>query len=126
MPFSLIGGPSRFQRLMYELFINGWPCYLLPDKDADYLFHLHQFFGRLQTAHLVTKPARCYLSINEVEYLSHVVGGRKVRPQSIGSSGLRSRKMSGPFYMAGYYTRFIHDFAELILPTNGSYRERLA
>ena len=127
MPFGLRNGPSVFQRLMDHL--------LHRDKEYSQVYiddiaifsatweehceHISLVLSRLKKAGLTANPKKCMWAQTEVEFLGHVVGRGKVCPADLKVLALRdfpmpkTKKGVRQFLgLAGYYRRFIPDFAE--------------
>ena len=127
MPFGLRNGPSVFQRLMDHL--------LHRDKEYSQVYiddiaifsatweehckHISLVLGRLKEAGLTANPKKCMWAQTEVEFLGHVVGRGKVCPADLKVLALKdfpmpkTKKGVRQFLgLAGYYRRFIPDFAE--------------
>ena len=127
MPFGLRNGPSVFQRLMDNL--------LHRDKEYSQVYiddiaifsatweehcqHISMVLSRLKEAGLTANPKKCQWAQTQVEFLGHIVGKGKVCPADLKIQVLKdfpipkTKKGVRQFLgLAGYYRRFIPEFAE--------------
>ena len=82
MPFGLTNAPAMFQR-MVDLCLNPilWKFALAYLDDIiifsrtfdEHLQHLQELFDLLRKHHLMLKPAKCYLCMDELPYLGHLI-----------------------------------------------------
>lgn len=128
MPFGLKGAPTTFQRLMDKVLS---PCHQYASSFIDdivirsatwqeHLKHIKEVFSRLRAANLKAKPKKCFLGMFECDHLGHTVGRNMVRPHDLKVEAIRSFKrprtkkdVRAFIGLAGYYRRFIPQFAEL-------------
>ena len=132
LPFGVCNGPSAFQRLM-TVVLSGlqWHTCLVYIDDiivfgrtfAEQLTRLEEVFARLATAGLRLKPSKCHLFKDEVEFLGHVVTreGVKTDPAKVHQLVHWARPATVSdvrafLGFAGYYRRFVRDFATLCRP----------
>ena len=132
LPFGLTNAPATFERLM-ETVLRGlqwYECLLFFDDIVVFglafeitLARLEHVFQRLMDAGLKLKPKKCVLFQKEVEFLGHIVGadGVKTQPDKIECvrnwPTPKNRKEVRSFLgLAGYYRRFIKDFAGMARP----------
>ena len=132
MPFGLTNAPATFQRLMDAVLagLRWQTCLVYLDdiiifaKDFEtHLQHLDEVFKRLRESKLVLKPKKCELFCTKVAYLGYVVSKEGVIPQPDKIRKVRdyeapmTRKGVKSFLgLAGYYRRFIRDFARIARP----------
>ena len=132
MPFGLCNAPATYQRIMNLMLsgLNGISCLVYLDdiivfsRDfREHLADLQQVFDRLVQAEMLLKPSKCYFGLDRVKYLGHIVSAEGIspdpakleklktfaRPKSVGDV----RAFLG---FAGYYRRFIRDFAMIASP----------
>jgi hypothetical protein len=132
MPFGLCNAPATFQRLM-DLVLAGlqWSHCLIYIDDVvilgrsfeEHLQHLQQVFDRLQQAGLKLKPRKCHFLQRKVNYLGHVVSNKGIAPDPAKIEKIASwpipnspKEVQQFLGLAGYYRRFIQDFAEVARP----------
>ena len=132
MPFGVQGGPSTFQKLMDRI-LRGLEykialAYLddiiaFGETIPECLDRLAIIFERLRQAGLKLKPKKCFLFKSEILYLGHVVSNKGVScdPQKIEAIAKwrppRTVRQVRTFVgTAGYYKRFIKDYAEICRP----------
>jgi len=131
MPFGLQGAPATFQRLMDRV-LSGHQEFAAAYLDdvvihsstwSDHLRHLDAVLSRLSEAGLTANPKKCRLAMTQCSYLGHTVGSGVVRPEVAKTQAIKDfaipvtktdvRAFLG---LAGYYRRFIPDFATLAAP----------
>ena len=134
MPFGLCNAPATFQRLMERCVgeLNHKECLIYLDDiiiySADIDSHLERLdavFKRLAEFNLTIKPSKCEFFKTETTYLGHVVSseGIKADPKKtdavhswpVPKNGKEVRQFLG---FAGYYRRFVKDYARLARPLN--------
>lgn len=132
MAFGLCGAPATFQRLMDRLLgrLKGEGCYVYLDDVVlysetveEHASRLGQVLGKLRDANLKANWEKCSFAASNVTYLGHVVTAEGVKPnpdnlKSVSSfprprSATEVRQFLG---LAGYYRRFIPNFAEVARP----------
>ena len=131
MPFGLQGAPATFQRMMDEL-LRGTEGYsaaylddivIYSDNWKDHMKHLKEVFRRLRKAALTVKFDKCQFGMDQCIYLGHMVGNGTVRPENSKLEALKEfpiprtkTAVRGFLGLAGYYRRFIPNFAETAAP----------
>lgn len=132
MPFGLVNAPASFQRAM-NLVLHGltWQTCLVYLDDViifstnfeEHLQRLGIVLDRFKVANIRLKIAKCNFCADSVEYLGHQVSGSGVEPnrskieRMANMAPPRSTKEVHTFLgMAGYYRRFIKNFAEIVHP----------
>ena len=132
LPFGVCNGPSSFQRLMNAMLRGILYTFCLvylddiivySDSFSKHLEHLRTVFERLKIANLKLKIKKCNFLQSEVKYLGHIVSPLGVSPDPENISVLRNLKRPTSISeiqqfmgLAGYYRRFIENFAEKALP----------
>lgn len=131
MPFGLMGAPSTFQRLMDQVLEDLFEIaasyiddvIVLSDTWEDHLQHLTLVFQKLRAAGLKVKERKCQFAKNQRTYLGHVVGHGKVRPELCKIKAVQEfkqpqtkKEVRAFLGLAGYYRRFIKDFATIAAP----------
>ncbi len=131
MPFGLMGAPAVFQRLMNSIFGDA-PDHVAAYMDdvvvfssawEEHLRHLDDALSRLEKAGLTVKAKKCQLAMKECVFLGHTVGRGQVKPDAAKIADLlefkrpRTKKDVRSFLgLAGYYRRFVQDFASTATP----------
>ena len=139
MPFGLTNAPATFQRMM-DLVLAGikWHHCLVYLDDVlvfsrsfdEHLTHLVSVFDRLRKAGLKLAPKKCHICRMQVHYLGHVVSARGVSVDPAKTSALAqfpvpatAENVRSPFLgIAGYYRRFILNFASRAEPLSALLR----
>eukprot|EP00731_Ephydatia_muelleri_P017889 Em0010g987a len=93
------------------------------DNWKDHMKHLKEVFRRLRKAGLTVKLDKCQFGLDQCMYLCHVVGNGTVRPEHSKLEALKDFLITrtktvvrGFLGLAGYYQRFIPNFAETAAP----------
>lgn len=140
LPFGVSSGPETMVRLM-EAALTGlaWDvCMTFLDdlasagagEDDDQAFEclmdrLRQIFQRLQWAGLTAKASKCVFFATEVEFLGHIVGRKGIATDpakvqallDIPARMINTLKNVRSFLgLAGYYRKFIPEFANIAAP----------
>ena len=132
MPFGLCNAPATFQRTMNCLLagINGISCLVYLDdiiifsrSFEEHLQSLEQVFRRLVEGGLVLKVSKCRFAVEQVEYLGHIVSANGLKPDPRKIEKLRTfpqpkniTELRAFLGFAGYYRRFIKNFALMAAP----------
>lgn len=132
LPFGLACAPSFFQRAMNSIFasmtFNQVLIYLddlvVPGKGFDdHLDKLKSVLQRLAENYLSLQPSKCFFGYFQIELLGHLVSGEGVKPNPAKVAAVndlrppRNAKETRRFVgMAGYYRRFIPNFASKARP----------
>ena len=131
MPFGLSGAPASFQRLMDRL-LQGCEDYAVAYIDdfaifssdwQDHLKQLQEVLMRIEKAGLTVKLSKSKFAKRSCEYLGYIVEGGVVKPilskvEAISSFPKPDTKTAVRAFLglAGYYRRFIPDFASVAAP----------
>jgi hypothetical protein len=132
MPFGLTNAPATFQATMNELFHPHLRKYVLVFFDdilvysktwKEHINQIGQVLSILEKNQFYAKMSKCTFGKEEVEYLSHIISknGVKVDPNKIKAIPERPRpksisKLRGFLGLAGYYRRFVKNYAHLTAP----------
>ena len=132
LPFGLSGAPATFDRAL-EIILSGLQydiclCYfddiIIPSTTIkEHCQKLRLVLDRFRTHNLRVKASKCHFGAKNVRYLGHVVSAEGVHtdPAKIESvkriatpqNVAQVRSFLG---LAGYYRKFIHNFATLTYP----------
>ena len=130
MPFGLVGAPATFQRLMNGILadISTFTAAYLDDTVIfsrswpEHLNHITEVLQRLKHG-LTVKLGKCQLGMNECSFLGHRVGKGQIRPlegkiRAVQQFAQPQKKKDVRAFLglAGYYRRFIPNFAEISAP----------
>jgi hypothetical protein len=132
MHFGLTNAPTTFQVTMNELFHPYlWKHVLLFFNDIlvyiktweEHMNHSGQVLSPLEENQFYDKMLKCTFGKEEVEYLGHIISkkGVKVDPKKIKeiTKWLKPKnisKLRGFLGLAGYYRRFVKNYAHLTTP----------
>jgi hypothetical protein len=139
MPFGLKTAGAVFSRVMRKLLLplqrnevdNFMDDILIHTETWEgHMEALRVVFGRLKEANLTARPKKCSLAFAELSYLGHHVGRGQMRPEMDKVRRIRdakfptSKKLVRSFLgMAGYYRRFIPDYAAMTAPFTDALRK---
>lgn len=134
MPFGLCNGPATFQRLMQHCLSDYIVDFLLVYLDdvivysIDFYTHLHHLervFQRLAQYGLKLRLDKCQFLQQQVKSLGHVVDKTGISPDPSKTVTVQEwpvpttvREVRAFLGLAGYYRRFIANFALLAQPLN--------
>jgi hypothetical protein len=134
LPFGLMNAGNAFAMVMTQVLrdINFRFAITYVDdicvfsKDfEEHLEHLGKVFDRIEKAGLKLKPSKCKFAAPKVLYIGHIFSKQGVEvdpdksaqvqsyPQPVDQKGIRAF-----LGLAGYYRRFIKDFASIATPLN--------
>jgi hypothetical protein len=132
MPFGLCNAGASFQRLMDFVLSGLHPeiCLVYLDDIIvfseslnDHLQRLSTVLCRMRTAGLKLKPEKCFLMQKSVSFLGHVISEEgiatdpeKTRAVTEWPVPTCTRDVRAFLGLAGYYRRFVRDFAVLAAP----------
>uniref|UniRef100_A0A674CNJ5 Gypsy retrotransposon integrase-like protein 1 n=1 Tax=Salmo trutta TaxID=8032 RepID=A0A674CNJ5_SALTR len=139
MPFGLHGAPATFQRLMDKVLKphQAYAAAYLDDVgiySPDWESHLPRVqavLDALRKAGLTANPAKCYVGLEETEYLGYTVGRGLIKPQRKKVEAIRewpkpvNKKQVRAFLgLTGYYRKFIPSYATVAAPLTDMTRAR--
>ncbi|GFN97038.1 reverse transcriptase [Plakobranchus ocellatus] len=130
MPFGLSNAPATFARTM-RLLLDGIPNVISYFNDIliytqDWMSHfktLDAVLSRLAKHGFTTRPTKMYIGFEEIEFLGHVVGKGKLRPEIVKverilklSTPKTKKQVKSLLGLLGYYRKFIDTFASICNP----------
>lgn len=132
MPNGLRNAPATFQSLMTSVLRNILFKYCLcyvddilvfsPDIQT-HILHLDEIFKKLRNSMLKLHVTKCRFAIPEVKYLGHIISknGLSADPSKVAAvqnfpRPTNLKTVRGFLGMAGYYRKFIKDFAKIAHP----------
>ena len=134
MPFGLTNAPATFQRLMEasmgEMHLK--ECLIFLDDILifsstfdEHLKRLEAVFYKLEKHNLKLKPSKREFFMREVKYLGHIVSEEGIRTDPEKIEALKTwpipenvKSLRSFLGFAGYYRRFVKDYAKIIKPLN--------
>ena len=127
LPFGL-----TFQRLMEasmremhlkECFIFLDDILIFSSTFDEYLKRLEAVFDKLEKHNLKLKPSKCEFFMREVKYLGHIVSEEGIQTDPDKIEALKTwhipenvKSLRSFLGFAGYYRRFVKDYAKIIKP----------
>ena len=145
MPFGLKTAGAVFSRIMRALldkvdsrnvqnFIDD--VLVATTTWEEHLIVLRKLFLALREAQLSAKPSKCFIGFNEVPFLGFILRQGKVTPEDDKTDKIRNAKppqtkkeLRAFLGLAGYYRKFVPNFAEKALPltekTKGRHPDRV-
>ncbi|GFO29326.1 reverse transcriptase [Plakobranchus ocellatus] len=130
MPFGLSNAPATFARTM-RLLLDGIPNVISYFDDIliytqDWISHLKTLdavLSRLAKHGFTARPTKMYIGFEEIEFLGHVVGKEKLRPEIVKverilklSTPKTKKQVKSLLGLLGYYRKFIDNFASICNP----------
>lgn len=131
LPFGLHGAPATFQRMMDRILRphGGYASAYLDDViiyTSDWESHLPKVqavVDSLRQAGLTANPKKCTIGLEEAMYLGYTIGRGLIKPQLNKIDAIQNwprplnKKQVRSFLgIAGYYRRFIPNFASMAVP----------
>lgn len=134
MPFGLKNAPHTYSRLAYKTFAHliGKTLEAYIDDTATYsatfeehIQHLRKTFEALRSSGIRLKAPKCHFFYRKIEFVGHIVSARGLemmpgKIQRVIEWPVPSNRtaLRGFLGLAGYYRRFVKDFAQIALPLN--------
>lgn len=139
MAFGLKGAPACFTRLMNEVLrgLIGKACFVYMDDIVCYGTDLHSqlenlrlVFERLRQHKLLLQPEKCSFLKTSTNFLGHVITRDGVKPDPSKVEAVKRfprpkdcKELKSFLGLAGYYRRFVKDFAQIARPLNDLQKE---
>ena len=132
MPFGVRNAPGAFQREMrrvlrdrlhkgVEVFIDD--IIIHSSSEDEHLELLRWVFQRLRDEHYYAHPQKCEFMMDEVSFQGHVVNSVGIAVQKCKVAAIQDwptptskRDVRGFLGLAGYYRRFVENFAKIAQP----------
>ena len=132
LPFGVTGGPTTFQRAI-EIVLSGLTydtclCYfddiIIPSRSIDeQCDRLTRVLSRFRAHNLRVKASKCKFASDQVLFLGHIVSSQgvhtdpaKIQAVSLIPEPLNVEHVRSFLGLAGYYRRFIPNFATIAAP----------
>ena len=130
LPFGLVNSAATFNRMMRTLLhglknVHNYVDDILIHTRTweEHMVAVREVFRRLRKANLTARPSKCYMGYSEVEFLGHVVGHGVVKPKPHKIEAIQNAErpktktqLRSFLGLAGYYRKFIPDFAAIACP----------
>ena len=132
MPFGLTNAPATFQRMMNDIlhdYIDRTAMAYLDDisifskTEKEHIKHVLEIVRELQKHSLVLNEKKCTWGRSSILYLGHIASGDGLRPNPEKVDAILKwpacatiSEVRGFLNIAGYYRRFIRDFARKASP----------
>ena len=130
MPFGLKNAPSEFARIMrqvfanYEMVANFFDDILIHSKTfEEHMEDVETVFLRLDEVNLKLNPDKCKMFQNSIDFLGHTISKGKIEMNKDKIKLILDWKtptkvpdIQSFLGLAGYYRRFIEDFAKISAP----------
>ncbi|XP_070174493.1 uncharacterized protein [Littorina saxatilis] len=130
MPFGLLTAPATFARMMRMLALdrfsglNFFDDVLVSSKAwKEHLVHVEGVLRTLHEQGLTVRPSKVEAGFQELEFLGHVVGEGRLRPEKSKvqkilevSTPTTQKQVRSLLGLVGYYRRYVPNFGQLTAP----------
>ena len=140
LPFGLTNAPATFMHLMHSIFREHLDTFVIIFLDDILVYsrtleehkkHVRKTLEILRNNKLYAKVTKCSFFQQEVDYLGHVVGINGVKPDPAKIKAIKEwkqpknvKEIRSFLGLAGYYRRFIQDFARIATPLTNLTRKK--
>ncbi len=142
MPFGLMNGPAIFSR-----FIDGvlsdlkWTVCLVYMDDVlihtrtmeEHIAAMRSIFGRIDAHGLRFKAKKCFICVEKVKFLGHVVSKEGVSPDPEKTTAIEQMPvprtkdaMRSALGLFGYYRKFVKDYSKIAHPITDCMKKHVA
>ena len=142
MPFGLVNGPAVFSR-----FIDGvlsdlkWSVCLVYMDDVlvhtrtmgEHVAALRAIFGRIDAHGLRFKAKKCFICVDSVKFLGHVVSKAGISPDPDKTKAIRQMPvprskdaMRSALGLFGYYRKFVNGYSKIAHPIVEALKQHVA
>jgi hypothetical protein len=140
MPMGMVSSPATYQRLMDQM-LDGIEeartyiddTFVATTSFDEQLLALRQVLDKVREYKLLLQPSKCSFCVRRVVCLGHVLDADGIRPVESKVDAIVSlplpdsvKGVKGFLGMAGYYRKFIHNFAHLSQPLEAMTRRGVA
>lgn len=134
LPMGLKNAPPSFQRIMYNLLVNGREQYCLVYLDDiiifsktfdDHLMHLDEILNILENHQFQLNPGKCSIMKKCIDYLGHSIDEYGITPLHDNIRAIRQMELPNPPTLKqanefvggiGFYRKFIKNFSKIAAP----------
>ena len=132
MPFGLINGPATFSRFIDEVLAGlKWRTCLIYMDDVlvhtptleEHVEALEEIFRRIDEYGLRFKPKKCFICVDQVQFLGHMVGTEGISADPDKVKAIKEMpfppdkdKMKSALGLFAYYRKFVKSFASIAQP----------
>ena len=130
MPFGLVTAPATFARMMRMLKLENFSSMNFFDDILtasenwqDHLIHVEGMLKCLERHGLTVRPSKIYAGFQELEFLGHVVGKGKIRPEESKVEKILNipkpttkKQIRSLMGLLGYYRRYIPGYSVVTAP----------
>eukprot|EP00111_Clytia_hemisphaerica_P016400 TCONS_00048555-protein len=132
LPFGPSNGPSKFERLLEDIFRNElWDFVSIFIDDIiihsktfeEHLEHIQIVFQRLREAGLKMKRKKCHFCVPTLNFLGHEVSAEGIKPKVDNVRKLldakkptTTKQVQAFLGLTGYYRRFVPGYSEIARP----------
>ena len=132
MPFGLINGPATFSRFIDQVLTGlKWRTCLIYMDDvlihtatmSDHVDAIIEVFGRIDKYGLRFKPKKCFICVDSVQFLGHVVTRDGITSDPAKVKAIKEmpfpedkEHMKSALGLFSYYRKFVKGFAKIAHP----------